>query len=151
MPFPSAYNVDMLVTDEAGLRDLLTTARVIAVVGLSSDRSRPSHDVASYLQDAGYTIIPVNPNESEVLGVPAVASLRELEGQAIDIVDVFRRPNDVLPHAMEAIAIGAKALWLQLGVHNDEAVRRAMAAGLKVVTNRCTMRDHARLVGRRVE
>jgi predicted CoA-binding protein len=139
----------MVVTDEAGLRDILTTARVIAVVGLSSDRSRPSHDVAAYLQEAGYTIIPVNPNETEVLGVPAVASLRELEGQAIDIVDVFRRPADVLPHAMEAIAIGAKCLWLQMGVHHDEAVRRAAAAGLKVVSNRCTMRDHARLVGRR--
>lgn len=139
----------MVVTDEAGLRDILAGARTIAVVGLSSDPSRPSHDVASYLQDAGYTIIPVNPNETEVLGVPAVGSLRELEGQTIDIVDVFRRPNDVLPHAMEAIAIGAKTLWLQMGVHNDEAVRRAVAAGLTVVSNRCTMRDHARLIGRR--
>jgi uncharacterized protein len=139
----------MVVTDEAGLRDILTTARTIAVVGLSSDRSRPSYDVASYLQDAGYTIIPVNPNETEVLGVPAVASLRELEGQEIDIVDVFRRPADVLPHAMEAIAIAAKVLWLQMGVHHDEAVRRATQAGLRVVTNRCTMRDHARLIGRR--
>lgn len=139
----------MGVTDDAGLRDILSSARVIAVVGLSSDRSRPSYDVAAYLQDAGYTIIPVNPNETEVLGVPAVGNLRELEGQAVDIVDVFRRPADVLPHAMEAIAIGAKTLWLQMGVHHDEAVRRAVAAGLRVVSNRCTMRDHARLVGRR--
>lgn len=139
----------MVVTDEEGLRDILATARTIAVVGLSSDQSRPSHDVAAYLQDAGYNIIPVNPHETEVLGVPAVPSLRELEGQQIDIVDVFRRPADVLPHAMEAIAIGAKVLWLQMGVHHDEAVRRASAAGLRVVTNRCTMRDHARLVARR--
>ena len=147
--FPSAYNSSMVVKDEEGLRDILTTARVIAVVGLSSDRTRPSYDVASYLQQAGYQIIPVNPNETEVLGVPAVASLLELEGQTIDLVDVFRRPADVLPHAMEAIAIGARTLWLQKGVHHDEAVRRASAAGLRVVSNRCTMRDHARLLGRR--
>jgi predicted CoA-binding protein len=138
----------MVVTDEAGIREILTTAKVIAVVGLSSDRSRPSYEVASYLQEVGYQIIPVNPNETEVLGVPAVASLGELEGQQIDLVDVFRRPADVLPHAMEAIAIGAKVLWLQLGVHHDEAVRRASEAGLKVVSNRCTLRDHARYIGK---
>jgi hypothetical protein len=91
----------------------------------------------------------VNPNETEVLGQKAVASLTELAGQAIDIVDVFRRPPDVLPHADEAIAIGAKVLWMQVGIINQEAARRAIAAGLRVVMNRCTLREHARLLATR--
>src|SRR5687767_6291708 len=108
----------MIVRDDAGLREILENAKVIAVVGLSSDPGRPSHDVSAYLQRAGYEIIPVNPHETEVLGVRAVPSLNELRGRQIDIVDVFRRPPDVLPHAEEAVAIGAKVFWLQIGVHN---------------------------------
>ena len=135
----------MLVENDRGLREILTEARTIAVVGLSSDDSRPSYEVAEYLQRAGYRIIPVNPNESEVLGVKAVASLRDLAGERVDIVDVFRRSAEVVPHAEEAIAIGAKVLWLQLGVVSREAERLASAAGLKVVMNRCTLAEHARL------
>lgn len=137
----------MIVRDDAGLKQILKEAKVIAVVGLSSDPHRPSHDVAAYLQRAGYEIIPVNPHETEVFGVPAVASLRELAGRNVDIVDVFRRPPEVLAHAEEAIAIGAKVLWLQIGVHNEPAEKLASDAGLKVVVSRCTLRDHSRLIG----
>jgi uncharacterized protein len=135
----------MLVKDDAGLRAILSAARTIAVVGLSSDPSRPSHGVAQYLQRVGYRIIPVNPHETQVLGVPAVADLRALAGEGVDMVDVFRRPREVPPHVEEAIAIGARVLWLQVGVVNDEAAARASAAGLQVVMNRCTLREHARL------
>ncbi len=138
----------MMVKDDAGLREILRDARTIAVVGLSSDRSRPSFGVAEYLQSVGYEIIPVNPGETAVLGVPAVPDLHALAGRPIDIVDVFRRPSQVLPHVDEAIAIGAKVLWLQIGVVSDEAARRASEAGLKVVMNRCTLREHARLLRR---
>lgn len=140
-------DLDFLVRDPAGLREILATCRTIAVVGLSSSPSRPSHDVASYLQDAGYRILPVNPNEREVLGVPAVARLQDLR-EAVDVVDVFRRSSEVGPIADDAIAIGAKVLWLQDGVIDAGAARRAHAAGLRVVMDRCMLRDHARLVGR---
>ena len=136
----------MIVRDDAGLRAIFAATRTIAVVGLSGDPARASYGVAEYLQEAGYRIIPVNPNEREVLGVPAVASLRDLAGERVDLVDVFRRPPDVLPHVDEAIAIGARVFWMQLGIANDEAARRAEAGGMTVVMNRCTMRDHARLM-----
>jgi predicted CoA-binding protein len=136
----------MIVRDDTGLREILTRARVIAVVGLSSEPSRPSHGVAAYLQRVGYEIIPVNPHETEVLGVAAVPSLRALAGREIDIVDVFRRPSEVRPHAEEAIAIGAKVLWLQIGVHDAGAEKLASDAGLAVVVSRCTLREHARLL-----
>jgi predicted CoA-binding protein len=133
-----------LVNDEAGIRRILGAARTIAVVGLSSDRARPSHDVASYLQAAGYLIIPVNPNETEVLGEKAVPSLRDLAGRRIDVVDVFRRPGEVLPHVDEAAAIGARVFWMQDGVVSRAAAERAHAAGMTVVMDRCMLRDHAR-------
>lgn len=137
-----------LIDDDEGLRTILDECRTIAVVGLSSDPSRPSNDVASHMQAAGYRIIPVNPNEREVLGVPAVPNLRAV-GEPIDVVQVFRRPSEVAPHVHEAIAVGARVLWLQDGVIDPASARRAHEAGLKVVMDRCMLRDHARLCGRR--
>lgn len=114
----------------------------IAVVGLSSDPWRPSYDVARYLQKQGYEITPVNPNEREVLGLPAYANLRDLP-EAPEVVDVFRRSEFVSGVVDEAIASGAKAVWLQSGVVDFEAARRAREAGLLVVMDRCLKIEHA--------
>jgi predicted CoA-binding protein len=127
--------------DDAGIAELLRTARRIAVVGASSNPARPSHGVFGSLLRAGYQCVPVNPNETAVEGVPAVATLAEAEialGGQIDIVDVFRRPELTEEIAREAVAAGARALWLQLGVVNWETARIAAEGGLAVVMDRCT-------------
>lgn len=125
--------------DDAGIAALLASARRIAVVGASSNPARPSHGVFLALVRAGYDCVPVNPNETEVAGVPAVATLaKAAAGGPIDIVDVFRRSELTEEVAREAVAIGARALWLQLGVVNWEAVRIAAEGGLAVVMDRCT-------------
>lgn len=125
------------------IRELLATSRTIAVVGLSSSAMRPSHGVAEYLQGAGYKIIPVNPNETEVLGERAVARLEDIR-EKVDIVDIFRR-SEFVPQIVEsAIAIGAKAVWMQEGVIHEAAAERARAAGLMVVMDRCILKEHAR-------
>jgi hypothetical protein len=134
-------------TDRAATRALLQDTRTIAIVGLSPNPQRPSNEVARYLRAAGYTIIPVNPACDEVLGERCYASLREIPGP-VDLVDVFRRAEDVMPIVEDAIAIGARALWLQLGVVAPEAALRAAGAGLKVVMDRCTKIEHAVLIGR---
>ncbi len=141
------HDPSFLVEDDDQVRRILESARTIAVVGLSSDPTRPSHDVASYLQSCGYQIVPVNPNETEVLGESAVPSLRSIT-IPVDVVCVFRRPSEVAPHAAEAIAIGAKVLWMQDGVIDPVSARRAHEAGLEVVMDRCMLRDHSRLLGR---
>jgi uncharacterized protein len=125
------------------IRKLLASSRTIAVVGLSSNKSRPSYGVAAYLQRAGYKIIPVNPNESVVLGEPAVARLEDIR-EKVDIVDVFRRPEFVPEVVESAVAIGAKALWLQEGVIHEAAAKRARDAGLFVVMDLCIFKEHAR-------
>jgi uncharacterized protein len=125
------------------ISDLLRNAKTIAVVGLSSNPQRPSHEVAAYLQSVGYTIIPVNPNESAVLGQKAYARLEDIP-VPVDIVDVFRRPEEVLPVADSAIAIHAKALWLQLGIANGRAADKAHGAGLLVVEDACLLVEHKR-------
>ena len=127
--------------DDAGIFRLLREARRIAVVGASSNPARPSHGVFRSLLDAGYQCVPVNPNETEVEGVAAVATLAEAAealGGPIDIVDVFRRSEQTVEVAREAVAAGAGALWLQLGIVNEEAARIAAEGGLKVVMDRCT-------------
>ena len=127
------------------LRSILDSARTIAVVGLSSKPDRPSYEVASYLQDHGYRIIPINPNEHEVLGERAYPSLHDVPAHiAIDVVDVFRRPEATPAVAEEAAAVGAKILWLQLGIVNDDAARIAEEAGLAVVMDLCMMTAHRR-------
>jgi predicted CoA-binding protein len=134
--------VPVLSDEEA--REVLLAARRIAVVGASSKPYRPSFGVFQYLVDHGYECVPVNPFEREVLGVPAFASVAEaveLTGPG-DIVDVFRRPEECVPHAVEAVAAGAACLWLQLGVVNWEAARIASEGGLGVVMDRCTAIEH---------
>jgi predicted CoA-binding protein len=128
----------------ASIPELLRAARVIAVVGLSSDEFRPSHGVAAYMQRAGYRIIPVNPNETEVLGEKAYARLEDVP-EKIDIVDVFRRSQYVRGVVDSAIKVGAKAVWMQEGVVDEEAAGVARAAGLDVVMDRCILKDHRSL------
>lgn len=135
-----------MIDDIAGLRRLLLETRTIAVVGLSANWHRPSHFAAKYMLEHGYTVIPVNPAYDEVLGQKCYARLTDIP-VPVDVVDVFRRPEDVPPLVDEAITIGAKALWLQLGVINVEAARKAEAAGLQVVMDRCVKIEHARLFG----
>lgn len=127
--------------------DVLRRYRTIAVVGLSSETWRPSYDVAGYLQGQGYRIIPVNPNETGVLGERAYASLRDVP-EPIEIVDVFRRPEFVGPVVDDAIAVGAKVVWMQDRIINEEAAAKGRAAGLTVIIDRCTARDHRAMVGR---
>lgn len=127
--------------DDAGIVALLSAARRIAVVGASSNRARPSNGVFRSLVRAGYQCVPVNPREREVEGVPAVATLAEAEaglGGPIDIVDVFRRAELTEEVARDAVAAGARALWLQLGIVNWESARIAAEGGLAVVMDRCT-------------
>lgn len=136
------------VLDDARARDLLASARRIALVGASSRPFRPSYGVFEYLLRAGYEVIPVNPNETSVLGVPAVATLEEAAAVAsgrIDIVDVFRQPAACPAVAEEAVRIGAGALWLQIGVISWEAARIAAGGGLAVVMDRCTAVEHRRI------
>ncbi len=128
------------------LRRILKTCRTIAVVGLSAQWHRPSFFAAKYMQEHGYRIVPVNPRYPEVLGERCYASLRDIP-HPVDMVDVFRATDDVGPVADDAIAIGAKCLWQQLGVRNVEADARARAAGLDSVMNRCVKIEHARLFG----
>lgn len=134
------------MTDIQTLRRILKESRTIAVVGLSADWFRPSFFAAKYLQDHGYRVIPVNPRYETVLGERCYATLEEVP-QPIDVVDVFQRSENVLPFAEAAIRVGAKVLWLQLGVVNEEAARRARAAGIEVVMDRCMKIEHARLFG----
>lgn len=139
------------------LKRILSRDRVIAVVGLSTHAYRPSHSVAAYMQSHGYRIVPVNPayanDTAGVLGQRCYASLAAAadalaqEGEAIDMVDVFRRPDEVAGVTDQAIAIGAKSLWLQVGVVNEEAAARAKAAGLEVAMNVCVKIEHERYFG----
>jgi predicted CoA-binding protein len=128
------------------LRRILKQNQTIAVVGLSAQWFRPSFFAAKYLQEHGYRVIPVNPAYPEILGEKCYANVREIR-EKVDVVDVFRKPEDVPPIAEEAIAIGAKVLWMQIGVTNEAAARRAREAGLDVVMNRCMKIEHARLFG----
>lgn len=133
---------------DAVLRQILTNAKTIAMVGASADPKKPSHRIMQQLQRAGYRVIPVNPRDSEVLGERSYPSLIDVP-ERIDIVDVFRRPEDTPMIADDAVTIGAKVLWLQSGIANDDAAARAAAGGLTVVMDTCIGATHARLVGAR--
>ena len=137
-----------MADDSATLRRILRDCKTIAVVGLSAEWHRPSHFAASYLQGQGYRILPVNPRYAggSVLGMPCVARLEDL-AEPPDMVDVFRRTEDVGPIAASAVRLGAKCLWQQLGVTNAEADAAARAAGLDSVMDRCVKIEHARLFG----
>jgi predicted CoA-binding protein len=134
--------------DDAAIAELLRSARRIAVVGASSKHVRPSFGVFQFLVNQGYECVPVNPFERDVLGIPAFGTLEEAAERTgpFDIVDVFRRSEACVEPAHQAVAVGAKALWLQLGVVNWEAARVAAAGGLGVVMDRCTAIEHRRLV-----
>ena len=123
------------------LRPILAESKTIAVVGISPDPERPSHSVAAYLQQQGYRIIPVNPNIAEVLGEKAYASVRDIPEQ-VDVVDIFRRSDAVAPIVDDAIAKGAKVVWMQVDVIDTEAAARAQAAGLTVVMDTCMRVTH---------
>ncbi len=130
------------------LRRILGTMKTIAVVGLSPQWHRPSFFAAKYMQAHGYRIVPVNPTASEILGERSYASVTEAaQDHRIDIVDCFRKTDDIGPIADEAIAVGARCLWQQLGVLNHAAADKAAAAGLEVVMDRCVKIEHARLFG----
>lgn len=134
---------------ETCLRRIFDTSRIWAVVGCSPDRSRDSHRVAAYLQELGYRVIPVNPGADEVLGERCYPDIASIPADTpLDVVDVFRRSADAGTHVDEAVAVGAKAVWLQLGVIDAQAAARAEAAGLDVVMDRCPRIDHPRLYGR---
>lgn len=123
--------------------ELLAASKTIAVVGLSSRRTRPSYGVSEYMQSQGYRIIPVNPNETEVLGEKAYPDLGSVP-EKIDIVDIFRRPEHVPAIVEAAIRIGARAVWMQEGIVHEQAAERARAAGLEVVMDRCILKEHRR-------
>jgi len=136
----------MRVEDVAGLRRVLQGNRVIAVVGLSPSWNRPSYFAAKYMLEHGYTVIPVNPAAPEILGQKSYPDLASIPFK-VDMVDVFRKPEDTLPIAREAVRLGARCLWLQLGVINEEAAQLAAGAGLDVVMDRCVKIEYARLFG----
>jgi predicted CoA-binding protein len=132
--------------DIAKLRRILRNSRTLAVVGLSANWYRPSYFAAKYMQEHGYRIIPVNPMYEEVLGEKCYKSVRDIP-EKVDLVDCFRKSEEIPSLANDAVAIGAKVLWMQLGVQSPEARRIAEAAGLEVVENRCVKIEHARLFG----
>jgi predicted CoA-binding protein len=149
---PRRYGKEVLVlTSDQEIRELLTAARTVAVVGISDDPERDSYMVAEFLQRQGYRIIPVNPRlvnlNIQVLGEKPYATLRDVP-EKIDIVDIFRRPETVMPVVEDAIAAGAGAVWMQLSIVNEEAAARAEAAGLNVVMNRCMAVEYRRLMSR---
>ena len=130
-----------MIVNSAVLRD----SKTIAVVGLSSNRRRPSYGVSEYMQSMGYRIVPVNPRETEVLGEKAFASLDDVP-EPVDIVDIFRRSEFVPEIVDAAIRIGAKCVWMQEGVMHEEAAAKARAAGLEVVMNRCILKEHRKML-----
>ena len=140
-----------LSPEERELRALLGEVRTIAVVGLSSKPNRPSFEVARYLQEHGYRIVPINPNETEVLGERAYPTLTDVPADIrIDVVDVFRRAEETPAVARETVAIGARVLWLQEGIVSEEAARIASEGGLEVIMGVCIRRVRARLMGEEI-
>jgi predicted CoA-binding protein len=133
----------MSYEEQQTIEKILRTAKTIATVGLTDDPQKPSHTVPAYLQSQGYRVIPVNPTIESALGEKAYPSLADVS-EPIDVVQIFRRSDAVGPIVDEAIAVGAKAVWMQLGIANDEAAARARAAGLDVVMNQCMKVQHSR-------
>ena len=142
----NSCEVPMVNASGAEIAHMLQAARTIAIVGLSDKPDRASFRFAKYLQHNGYRIVPVNPNVMEVLGEPAVARLREVK-IPVDVVDIFRKPEFVPEIVEDAIAIGAKAVWIQEGIVHNGAAQRARRAGLQVVMNKCMMKEHSRIFG----
>ncbi len=136
----------MTIEDDNGLRDILKSARNVACVGVSSNPEKPSYGIFQYLVEAGYHMIPVNPTTPEVLGRPSYPDVPSIP-QQVDVVQVFRKPEDVPAVVEDAIKAGAKVVWMQEGIVNQQAAARAEQAGLQVVMDRCMMQTHQRLFG----
>ena len=134
-----------MVLEQEQIRELLKTARVIAVVGLSPDQEKPSNSVSRYLRDKGYRIIPVNPAQEEIIGEKSYKSLSEIP-EKIDIIDIFMRSEKVLPVVEEALKLKPKAIWLQLGIKNDEARRLVEQTDVGYVEDKCVKQEYARLL-----
>lgn len=132
--------------DSQKLRRILTENRRIAVVGLSADPMRPSYFAAKYLKDHGYEIVPVNPKYTEILGEKCYPSLKDVPGK-VDVVDLFQKPDRIPGLVDQAITIGARVVWMQLGIVHNEAAQKAEAAGLEVIMDRCMKIEYARLFG----
>ena len=133
-----------IITEDGKIRDILETANTIAILGLSPKPERDSNMVARYLKNRGYKIIPVRPAQNEILEEKAYASLDDIKGP-VDIVDVFRNPAQIIPHAHEAIRLKPKVFWMQLNIENQEAAKLLTSAGIDVVMDRCIKVDHGRL------
>ena len=133
----------MEVNSPEAIRKILDETKTIAVVGLSSDPSRPSYGVSNYMQSTGYRVIPVNPSESLILGEKVYPTLADVP-ERIDLVNIFRRSDEAGMHVDEAIGVGARAVWLQEGVVDHDAAMRALSAGLEVVMDRCILKEHMR-------
>lgn len=131
---------------EEEIDKILREARIIAVVGISDKLGRPSLTVANYLKSQGYDIIPVNPNITDVLGVKCYPDLESIPGD-IDVVDIFRKPQDVMPVVESAIRKGAKVVWMQEGIVNEDAARKAREAGMIVIMDRCMLKEHMKMKG----
>ena len=129
------------------VEEILKNSRTVAMVGLSSNPERPSNIVGKYLKEQGYKIIPVNPGEKTILGETSYPDLASIPGK-VDVVDIFRKAEDVLPIVREAIKVGAKAVWMQEGITNEAAAAEAGGAGLKVVMNKCMRKEHMKLTGK---
>lgn len=139
-----------LIESAAERLEILNKYRKFAMVGLSGNQYRPSHFAAIYMLAEGYDIVPINPREPEILGrksYPSLTALAEVDPAAVKMVDIFRKPDEVMPVVEEAISVGAEVIWMQLGVINEEAAWRAVEAGLDVVMDRCVKIEHARFFG----
>lgn len=145
MPLYRIGTGDQMLESDEELRTLLTESKTIAVIGASPKPWRDSGEIAAFLMRKGYTVYPVNPKYDEILGVTSYPNLKSIPDK-IDLVDIFRNPADVMPVIDEAIAVGAKAVWMQLGVVNEEAAQKADDAGLKVVMDRCIAVEHRALL-----
>jgi len=135
-----------MITDDESLKNILINTKVVASVGVSSNEDKPSYWIFNYLMNNGYEMIPVNPTSLEVQGVKSFPDLNSIT-QKVDVVQVFRKPEDVPTVVESAIQIGAKVVWMQVGVINHPAAKRAEAAGLKVVMDKCMRDTHRRLLG----
>jgi len=133
-----------IINEDSDIKDILENAKTIAILGLSPKPDRESNKVANYLKDNGYSIIPVRPGQQEILGQSAYATLDDIK-EDVDVVDVFRNPEQILPHAHEAIQMQPKVFWMQLGIENQEAASLLIKAGIDVVMNKCIKIEHGRL------
>jgi uncharacterized protein len=133
-----------IITEDNEIKAVLQTCRTIAIVGLSPKKDRDSYRVAEYLKHHGYTVIPIRPAQTEILGEKAYPSLDDVK-LPVDIVDVFRKPEQIMPHAQEALRLKPKVFWMQLGIENQEAAKCLTDAGIDVIMNQCIKVEHERL------